>query len=150
MPLPRKPRISAERLLFFKLREAAAWRQTRQYIVWRPSLSITQLDRPVYLPVETQAIRAAVAAQAKPSASARSLNDVIPQLLIGLLGVTAIWLSQDKRDHVRRFGCLFGLASQPFWFYSAWTAEQWGIFALCFFYTWAWLKGVRTFWWRKS
>lgn len=72
------------------------------------------------------------------------------QILIALTGVVAIWLSQDKREKWRRYACLFGIIGQPFWFYSAYTAEQWGIFTLCFFYTWAWLKGVNNNWFKKA
>lgn len=68
------------------------------------------------------------------------------QIGIAITGVVAIWLSQDKRDSWRRYACLFGLVGQPFWFYSAYSTEQWGIFILCIFYTWAWLKGVRNNW----
>ena len=71
---------------------------------------------------------------------------MIDQILIGLTGGVAIWLTQDKRESVRRFACLFGLAGQPFWFYSSYDAEQWGIFALCFLYAWAWLKGFKIHW----
>ena len=45
-----------------------------------------------------------------------------------------------------KYACLFGIAGQPFWFYSAFVAEQWGIFALCFFYTYSWLLGVKNNW----
>jgi hypothetical protein len=68
------------------------------------------------------------------------------QLAIMVTGATAIWLSQDKNPVRRKYACLFGLAGQPFWFYSAYTAEQWGIFGLCFLYTWAWIKGFRNHW----
>lgn len=68
------------------------------------------------------------------------------QLAIALTGVVAIWLSQDKRESWRRYACLFGLVGQPFWFYSAYSTEQWGIFILCIFYTWAWFKGVLNNW----
>lgn len=68
------------------------------------------------------------------------------QIVIAFTGVTAIWLSQDKRDDFRKYACIFGLIGQPFWFYSAYTAEQWGIFVLCIFYTWAWFKGFRNNW----
>ena len=68
------------------------------------------------------------------------------QIAIALTGVVAIWLSQDSREHVRKHACLFGIVGQPFWFYSAYTAEQWGIFILCFFYTAGWIKGIRLHW----
>lgn len=72
------------------------------------------------------------------------------QIAIALLGVTAIWLSQDERIARRRYASVLGLAGQPFWFYAAYTSEQWGIFVLCFFYTWAWFKGFRTHWLKKA
>lgn len=71
------------------------------------------------------------------------------QLAIAATGVTAIWLTQSSSPKARRFACLFGLAGQPFWFASAISAEQWGIVALCCFYTVAWARGVWTNWIRK-
>lgn len=68
------------------------------------------------------------------------------QIAIAFTGLIAIWLSQDKRDSWRRYACLFGIVGQPFWFYSAYTNEQWGIFVLAFFYTLAWIKGIKTNW----
>lgn len=70
------------------------------------------------------------------------------QVAVVLNGVVAIWLSlsQDKRETWRKYVCLFGLAGQPFWFYIAYSTEQWGIFILCIFSTWAWLKGYRNHW----
>ena len=68
------------------------------------------------------------------------------QIAIALLGVTAVWLSQDGRLNWRRWACVFGLCAQPFWFYTTAKAGQWGIFGLCFLYTWSWLRGVRTHW----
>ena len=68
------------------------------------------------------------------------------QIMIAFTGVIAIWLSQDKRDSFRKYACLFGLAGQPFWFYSAYTSDQWGIFVLCIFYTFSWAKGFNNNW----
>lgn len=68
------------------------------------------------------------------------------QIAIAFTGLVAIWLSQDSRDSWRRYACLFGIVGQPFWFYSAYTNEQWGIFTLAFFYTFAWIKGIKTNW----
>jgi hypothetical protein len=69
------------------------------------------------------------------------------QLGIALFGVLGIWLSQDKRENWRRFACLAGLLGQPFWFYATYKAQQWGMFGLCFLYTWAWARGFSTHWW---
>ena len=68
------------------------------------------------------------------------------QIGIALFGVLAIWLSQDKNVGRRKYAPLLGLLGQPFWFYSAYTHDQWGILALSVLYTISWAKGVRTYW----
>ena len=68
------------------------------------------------------------------------------QIAIALTGVIAIWLSQQSREEWKKYACLFGCAGQPFWFYSAYQAEQWGIFVLCIFYTYSWLLGLYNNW----
>jgi len=72
------------------------------------------------------------------------------QIIIAITGVVAIWLSQDGQERWRRYSCIFGLVGQPFWFYSSWQAQQWGIFVLSFFYTLAWLRGLHSYWWQKT
>lgn len=75
---------------------------------------------------------------------------MIEQIALGVLGVTAVFLSQSPHAHVRRYACLFGLASQPFWFYATWRAQQWGIFTLSFFYALSWLRGFYAHWIRRG
>ena len=70
---------------------------------------------------------------------------MIEQIAIAFTGVIAIYLSQSTGPKIK-YACIFGLLGQPFWFYSAYSAEQWGIFVLCFLYTFAWVKGVKTHW----
>jgi hypothetical protein len=71
---------------------------------------------------------------------------MIDQIGIALTGVTAIFLTQSKREYLRRYACLFGMAGQPFWFWSAISAEQWGVTALCVLYSLAWAKGCWQHW----
>ena len=71
---------------------------------------------------------------------------MIEQIGIALFGVTAVFLSQSEDIKFRRWACVFGLAGQPFWFYMSFTAGQWGVFALCFLYSFSWAKGFRTHW----
>ncbi len=73
----------------------------------------------------------------------------LDQIGIALSGVIAIWLTQDKRATRRRWACIFGMLAQPFWFYAAWKAEQWGIFAMCTLYTYAWARGLRAHWFSR-
>ncbi len=75
---------------------------------------------------------------------------MIEQLAIALTGVTAIILVQSKSERLRWFACLFGLAGQPAWFYSAYQAEQWGVFGLCVLYTMAGGHGFWVHWVRRA
>ena len=54
------------------------------------------------------------------------------QLAIAIFGVTAIFLSQQKNSELQRYGCIFGLAAQPFWFYTSYQSQQWGFFWFLF------------------
>ena len=75
---------------------------------------------------------------------------MLEQIGIALTGVVAIWLTQDADEGRRKWACIFGLIGQPFWFYSAWEAEQWGIFVLCAFYAVAWIRGFYNYWLKSS
>ncbi len=68
------------------------------------------------------------------------------QIAIGFTGVVAIWLSQQSKEEWKKYACIFGMIGQPFWFYSAYKAQQWGIFILCFFYTYSWIMGFYNNW----
>lgn len=68
------------------------------------------------------------------------------QIAIAITGVIAIWLTQQGREDIKKYACLFGLAGQPFWFYVTYQAEQWGIFTLAIFYTYSWLIGLNNCW----
>jgi hypothetical protein len=71
---------------------------------------------------------------------------MISQIMLAVFGVTAIWLTQQPREELKKYACLFGMAAQPFWFYSTYAAGQWGIFALCVCYTYAWWLGIKGHW----
>ena len=68
------------------------------------------------------------------------------QIAIGLTGGLAIWLTQQKREEWKKYASILGLLGQPFWFYSAYQAEQWGILGLSFFYTYSWALGFKAHW----
>lgn len=74
----------------------------------------------------------------------------IDQIGIAVFGVAAVFLSQETRRDRQRWACVFGLIGQVFWFYCSFKAEQWGIFTLCFFYTFSWLRGFWNFWIRPQ
>lgn len=70
------------------------------------------------------------------------------QWWISVFGVAAIFLVNVKPEHIRRWGPVMGIISQPAWFYATWKAEQWGIFALSAFYAYSWCMGVYNGWFR--
>lgn len=71
---------------------------------------------------------------------------MIAQIFIAVLGVAAVWLTQQQNESLKKYACLFGIASQPFWFYASWASQQWGIFFLSFVYSGAWLMGLYNYW----
>jgi len=71
---------------------------------------------------------------------------MIDQFFIGVFGLLSIFLVNDPRASVRRWAPIFGLCGQPFWFYSSWQAQQWGIFALAIAYSIGWWRGLRHQW----
>jgi hypothetical protein len=71
---------------------------------------------------------------------------VIDQAIIAVCGVSSIWLANDPVASRRRWACVIGLAAQPAWMYSSYTAGQWGIFALSFVYAAGWMRGIWHSW----
>lgn len=71
--------------------------------------------------------------------------EVACQIAIALLGGVAIYLV-GRKDHLRRWGYVVGLISQPLWLYVTFAAAQWGMFALSCWYSFAWVNGIRNHW----
>lgn len=72
--------------------------------------------------------------------------DNIAQGMILLTCMTSIALVNDPRRGVSKWGCVFGLISEPFWFYTCAYHEQWGLFAAAFIYTVSWARGFYFQW----
>lgn len=70
------------------------------------------------------------------------------QLMIFIFGASGIWFVSRKEEW-KKWGYIFGLCGQPFWFYSAWNSEQWGIILLTLFYTYSWIQGIYNYWIKK-
>lgn len=67
--------------------------------------------------------------------------EVFCQFIIPVLSCSAVFLV-TRKDRSRFWGYWCGLASQPFWMYTFWHHQQWGLFALAVFYTTQWTKGI--------
>ncbi len=74
---------------------------------------------------------------------------MICQTFLTLFSGLAIWLV-GRTDKWQRWGFWAGLASQPFWIYSAVETQQFGILILSLFYTYCWGKGVWNHWFRPT
>lgn len=75
---------------------------------------------------------------------------MITQFGLTIFSLLAIWLTQDTSLQRRRWASIFGLVSQPFWFYAAISTQQWGVFILSLLYTGVWAKGFYTHWIAKA
>lgn len=71
---------------------------------------------------------------------------MLTQLIIALTGMVAIWITQQPNAKLLKYAPLLGLLGQPFWFYATYSAEQWGMFVLCFGYTYSWFIGFKRHW----
>ena len=61
------------------------------------------------------------------------LNDIA----IGLLGLVTLALFQSGRV---KAASITGLLAQPFWLYTTYQAQQWGILFICGVYTFMYIK----------
>lgn len=76
---------------------------------------------------------------------------MVIQFLIILTGGLAILFTQQNKYYIlKKYAPILGLIGQPFWFYTSYTNEQWGIFILSFFYSYAWYIGIKNYWLRKE
>lgn len=71
---------------------------------------------------------------------------MIAQAGIFVFGMTAVFLVNDPRPQVARFGSVCGLLAQPFWYYESFSHAQWGIFFCSFVYTYSWARGFYYAW----
>ena len=71
--------------------------------------------------------------------------DLFVQAMIVVLGGAAIALLSSANVHVRWWGFVCGLVSEPFWIYAALTADpaQWGVFLLALWWSYFYWRGAR-------
>jgi hypothetical protein len=67
------------------------------------------------------------------------------QIFILILSGSCAWFV-TRKEQWKRWGYIFGLSAQPFWFYSTITHEQWGMVLLCCWYTYCWGQGIYNYW----
>ncbi len=72
--------------------------------------------------------------------------DQISQWIIPTLGVSAIFLVAKKN----KWGFVLGLISQPFWFITSYTNQQWGVFIMSIAATFSWMLGIYEWFLKKE
>jgi hypothetical protein len=71
---------------------------------------------------------------------------VIEQAFIAITELIAVGLLQAKTRQYKKWASIFGLLGQPFWFYTSYQQEQWGVFLVCFCFLALWIKSFANNW----
>ena len=71
--------------------------------------------------------------------------DIVAQIGLGLFSLLAILFVCFES----KWGFVFGLMAQPFWFMTSYLNHQWGVFSLTIVYTGIWIFGCIR-WFRKK
>ncbi len=72
--------------------------------------------------------------------------DNISQIGLSIFGVLAIVLVAKRN----KWGFVFGMISQPFWFITSFLNEQWGVFFVSIVYTGSWAFGIYEWFFKKN
>lgn len=65
------------------------------------------------------------------------------QIIILIFSPIAIRLLASKEKKMRLIGCIFGLITQPFYHYSTFVNEQWGMFIVSIWFTYSYIAGIK-------
>lgn len=71
---------------------------------------------------------------------------MIDQLFLASFGLLAVWCLSRNRLSTRRYGYIFGLCSQPFWYWTTFNNGQWGLFILTGCYSVIYCRGFYLHW----
>jgi hypothetical protein len=78
-----------------------------------------------------------------------SVFDWFIQIGLSVCGLLAIYFV-NRTDKYQKYGSLFGIIGQPFWFIAMWRSEQWVPFFLSIVYTYSWGLGFYNHWIKKE
>jgi hypothetical protein len=73
---------------------------------------------------------------------------MISQICIAIIELIAVYLMQH--DKYSKYASFFGISAQPFWFYSSYTNNQFGMVFICFLFTLLWIKNFKDHWIDKN
>ena len=74
--------------------------------------------------------------------------DYVSQVFAVVLGCWSLWLvNQHHKEHPnKRWACILGALSEPFWCYTLIYHGQWIALLVKLFYTYSWSIGIWNFW----
>jgi len=78
-----------------------------------------------------------------------TLFEIFVQVGVTLFSILSIFFV-NRKDRWHRYGSVFGILAQPFWFYIMYTTEQWGLFFISFIYAYSWSVGFYNNWIKKG
>ena len=64
------------------------------------------------------------------------------QIFIAVTEVIAVFLLNGSNVERKKYGAIFGLAGEPFWFISSYKTGQYGAFFLCFVFTGIFINSI--------
>lgn len=68
---------------------------------------------------------------------------MVGQTVILICTSIAIFLLLAENPKLRFYGCIVGLLGQPFWLYSTWHSQQYGMLIVSVWYTLNYFRGIR-------
>lgn len=74
--------------------------------------------------------------------------DVVSQVVVLVSCIVGTWLLGRKESWMR-WGYIACFVAQPFWLYSTFVHQTWGMFALNFWTTYTWGQGIWNYWIKK-
>ena len=72
------------------------------------------------------------------------------QASVIIFAIITLWLLAQNKHHVRKWGYVIGIATQPFWVVIYWLSEQWLLMSLVIVYGGLYLVGFYNHWIRKG
>ena len=68
------------------------------------------------------------------------MTENIIQTAILIFSCASIWAFAGTK--YKRLGFILGLCGQPFWIYTSFTADQWGVFLVSLWFTGNHIRGI--------
>lgn len=75
---------------------------------------------------------------------------MVVQILLAVTGLSAIYITQQRNDSIKKYAPVLGLLGQPLRYYTTLSNDQYGIFILTLGYTYLWGLGFYNAWFKPA